>query len=793
MRYHTTLVLAILVLIAAGIVYVYRDVIFGEAPEEEPPAEALELVAGDPAVEDAVAVAIEKGTKEGFQPRVAFKRGDDGDWFLAEPVQWPADDYEVRRIARALLDARYEQAVDPERAGSASAADLGLEPPQYRVRVEVKPEGGEARTVAVDVGRRSALTEGVYVRPEGETRIPLLKDDTLLERCEAPIEGYRKRGLVDLDRTELAKLALEGPRGRRVLVRAEGDRWLLTEPISARADTTAADRLVREALNVRVKEFISDAPEDLAAFGLADPQLTVTLWQKAEAASEDAPDAGATDDVEEAENAPGEAEKAETAGESAAPEPPAFEVARVLQFGTWADLKRETVYCTPDGGKHVVSVVADKLKDLDLGVAALRDKHALAYDKARVTAVEVRHEDASFRLEKTDGTWHVTPPDGEAQKAEKAAVDALLDELKGLAVLYYLQEDDPRPTFPPGARGVRLRVEGEAGQRGFDLVQGQEATVITNIREDWVGRVNENDLDNFGRDWLAYLDRDVLAVKPEKAVKLAVKTPERQIRLERADADSPWRMVEPIEAEPDQDAVDDILREMLFLKAERYVAADPGRALDQVVITATETAEEGKTVERTVRLAVQEDGTILGRANGGPMVFEMAPDPLYRLVGEVLPQDLVSDLKADDVTSIAVEAGGKTLKLEKQGDAWVRLGSDGKPVDTVDAEAAEAIAEAVAKAKVVRWAAYEAENAGTYGLDAPAVGVTVTTADRAVTVLVSGAEVDEKVATLVENRPLRYVSAKGDGRVGLLTGSTLRTLLDAKTSLEAKAEVTTGG
>lgn len=770
MRYSTTLILALLVAVIAIVVWVFREDLWGPETEIEQPDEKQALVR-DVELDDVTSAELLERDGDGLKPKVAFTR--DGDpWHMTTPVDAATDGYEVRRLVRAALEAKVRERLTPG-GNQPTAADLDLEPPAYRLVLEAKDE----KTITLDVGRRPALGGGLYVRLKGETAIARLERDDLLERARADVSTYRTRSLVDLATEDVVQIEMARADGTIVARRAaEGEnRWVLAGPLSARADPDAMSDLLRDALGIRVKEFIADAPEDLAAYGLAEPRLSVTLFEAA------APEPEEDEADEDAENAEDELEagtKKKAPKADAAPVP-----AVTLRFGSWADLKQDSVYLAADN--TVVSVATGTYNRLNRSADDLRSKHVLALDADRVTWAEVRHAEGAFELEKREGAWHVKPADGEATRADASTVDTLLEELAELEVLYFLGPKEAADVeFPADAPGVRLRLEDEAGQRGFQMIESEtEGARVRNLREPWIGRLNEKTLDAVGKGWLAYVTKDVVTFEPDRATRFVLATPDRTV--EAAQTDGTWRMTAPVEADLKADRVRDLLNELLFLRPEKYVARTEDFAahgLDpapvRLEVTVAPAGDEGEPETRVLHVAIKDDGTILGRTSGHPFVFEVRDRALQEITGELLEAKM-TDLAASAATGILVEAGGKTLALAKREGTWFRKDANGNLAEEIDDAAARDVAEAVADAEVVRWASYEAKDPGRFGLSEPALRITVTTEDGRTTLLISDQEVDPAVAKLFDRRPARYAMVEGGEKVGILAGPKLQPLLDA--------------
>ena len=776
MRYSTTLILALAVLAVAVAVYVFRDRLTGEPTEPAKPAEALNLIQDVAPADVAGATLLENADGE-LKTKVAFARVEDK-WRLTQPIDHPADDYEVERLLRACLEGQYRQTIEPGAEGQPSLKDLGLEPPAFRLTLATKkkPDKPE-RIVTVDIGRESTIGEGVYVRLDDAKKVYVLDAVAIADRAAEKTDTYRSRDIAGPARDEIVRIELAGPGGAVRLDRssATGDRWVLAQPITARADPDAVDPLLQELGRLRVKEFAKEPVEDLARYGLTAPRLRVTLWKEAPAPEKPAE---TQEGAEKAKETPPKAEPV---------------VAATLVFGSWADLKHKTVWLmTADAVGRVVSVDADVLKPLEKSADDLRDKRVLALAKPTVTRIEVKNPTGEFELKKADATWRLLVPGRDETDADPDAVDKLLAGAAGLKVIYYLSDEERKKDFPEGLKPqghVRLWIEGEAAPQAI-LVGGsaESRTLVANASEPWIGRANENDLAWFHEGWLACRDKRVLEFKAKDATGLAVQTPDRAVVLERkGDA---WKMVQPVEADPEPAFAEGLLDALKDLRCVKFVAAttdfkahglDPG----QIVCTVT-VAPQGEGAEpqtKILRLAVKEDGSSVGRVDGTDLVFQAADNLPRLLAAEPLPRAM-TEFSSADVTGLEIAAGGATLRLAREEGKWNRLDEVGKPAGEVQADAAGDLASAVGRLSAARWAAYDSKDPARFGLDNPAFKIKIATEEKEWTLLVSETKVPDAVAELVEEKPVRYAMIAGADRIAILAGSVLQTILDAPKSLE---------
>jgi hypothetical protein len=752
-------------------------------------------------MDDLVSATLEERAAQGkAKTKVAFKKAD-GKWQMTEPVQYAADDYEAGRLMRAAVEGQYRIMVEPGAKGQPTLESLDLAPPAYRLTLTTAAKGAApARTIIVSVGKRSAVGGGLYVRVDDSPKVAVLERPDLLERAEEKMNTYRSRDLVTVPRDDVVRIDIEGEKtaekGRVELDLAskEQDRWVLSQPITARADEEAAGAAVRAATGASARDFVEDNPKDLARYGLDKPRLTVTVWKKGAETAKPEPKPGAKAE----EKAPPKAEPVK---------------ATVLRFGSWADLKHDTVYCLTEDSKHVVTVSAGTFKDLNRSASDLRDKHVLAVEWPKATQITVRipakltdgNAEVSYELVKSGGEWKLKAAGRPEVKADAEAVDDLQKDLSDLKVLYYAEGEnaDLAKSFTP-AGSVRVKLEGEPTEKGLEFggaglpaeasaKAGEVPSLVKNIREDWVGRFNEKTLTALRRDSLAFIDKQVFKVDPKKVARIAIQTADRKVVLEKK-ADK-WRLIEPVSEETLGSFVADLFGNLEDLRFEKFVAAAKDfkpYGLNPAEVTCTFTLEpekkDGKAAEQVLRLGHWEKSKVVGRADSSDLVFQVPSSLFQAVTDEPVEKAMVQGVSAQDVDHLELVAGATKVKLVRTDNRWYRQTAAGGPGEEIQAEAVQDIVSAASGLSAARWASYDAKDPAKFGLDKPAIRITVATNRGSTTILISDKEVPAEVVAVIDQRPARYAMVEDGSRIGIIAGKTVDTLLSAAKAFEPKKE-----
>lgn len=216
-------------------------------------------------------------------PVTVFVRTASG-WEQVEPFAHPADPASVREVIDVAAALTSSRAVDPASIDPAARTALGLEPPACVLRLAWP--GGER---SIELGRRTVAGRA-WARVSGRGEAASVDASLHALAVEGDPRQWRLRRLHEPGGADIGRIEVRygaAPGQRLVLQRAAG-KWSLLEPVASRADADAVRGYLEALARAEADAFAADRPDDLAAFGLAQPERGVVLG-RAGAAPGDAP------------------------------------------------------------------------------------------------------------------------------------------------------------------------------------------------------------------------------------------------------------------------------------------------------------------------------------------------------------------------------------------------------------------------------------------------------------------------------------------------------------------------
>jgi len=386
-------------------------------------------------VEDATHIELTRGE----ETIVMDKQGDD--WVLTQPATGVAAADAVKRILENV--ARF--APKATRSGEDLAAEAyGLEKPVVVAKVTFG-----STTVELSIGAEAVSGE-FYAKLSDDSRL-FTVPASVKSDFEKKADDLRERDVAKFDMKDISEVSLVRADQTIRLVNkpekpAEGNtpppsNWRIVEPVEAKADNSLVDTLARTISNLRVDQFVDDAPpggdEEM---GLSAPRLTAAVKLK---------------NGKEISVAFG-AEIEKPKDDTTTPKPPE------TGTSTPPTTPEKQLYVRRAGRAETYLVKATVLKDVDKALSDLRNKQLVDVTVSDVTSFSLqRREGASFTGSKTGDKWQVSAGGAETIEADTMNAENLLYDVKDLRAASFVDDVDPAESgLDAPAITIELKVKG---------------------------------------------------------------------------------------------------------------------------------------------------------------------------------------------------------------------------------------------------------------------------------------------------------------------------------------------
>jgi len=266
------------------------------------------------------------------------------------------------------------------------------------VTLEVKLKNGEQHRLRLGAKDFSGLS--VYGLVDDTKEVALLPA-SLLTSADKSLDDLRDRAVLGVTQYEMGSVAINNEHGRVALAKQDSN-WVLKSPVEAPADEGEISSLLGDVTSAKAAEFVSEAGDDLAKFGLDKPKVTFTA-------------------------------QLQGGGE------------RSLLLGN----KDGERYFAKNSERPQIFKVESALYDkLNLKAAGLRSKEIVKLNKDDLTRVEIKNPNLTLAAEKDkDNKWIIKEP---AELKDKEAQSyKLFDPLENNKATEVLDQ-------PPAAVAARL-------------------------------------------------------------------------------------------------------------------------------------------------------------------------------------------------------------------------------------------------------------------------------------------------------------------------------------------------
>jgi Domain of unknown function (DUF4340) len=734
MNLRTTLVL--LVFAAAGGAFLYAtryapNLIPAVSPTPADTADAgTSATLNDLLTSDKITgVEVVKGDK-----RLVLQRGAGGEWSM--PGGWPVRQPEVRQLVD-LLGGLHSRFAPIPLTPDTDLKAYGLEPPALVVEVRTTARTCRLALGEEPGGEHNRFSRPTYLRLDDKPEVVRLAPG-LLSALDRPPEFYQQRRLFPservakegepqekIDRLDAKAIAVKGKEGGYDLKRA-GDDWELGQPVRDRVDPDKLRTVLTALPDIWAEQFVAKPDKDLDKYGLKTPEKTVQVTRPSG-------DAVAL--------LVGKTSQTKVRTVTKAPPP----------FGGMPEPKREVVheeyrYAKLQDNEQVFEIKADRLKDVFVAADTLRDPRLARFRTEDARKVEVQHAGQDILLAKDNDRWKLQKP--MASDAEAGKVRELLDKLTDLQARDkdILDKSDLKKLgLEKPAAHVTVAVEeetkgeGEAKKQtktfGFALARNESEKGKAYVKVDGWERVNVVDdavLKLVERPALAYRGRRVLDFRTAELAKIEVHRGADHYTLENIKGK--WELATPVKADIDSGKAGSFADDLGRLEAVEFVNASPKPeelkdqyGLDQPALSVKLTfAAEPKKPPAELLVGKQRPGKdeFFAKLASAPDVFAIRKDTRAEIDRDSLAYLPAQprQLRADDIAELRVKHGDQEYRLKHDGTTWKIAG----PFEaTAAAGQVQPLVEALTGLRSERYVAHAAKEPDKYGLDKPAVSVTV--------------------------------------------------------------------
>jgi hypothetical protein len=204
------------------------------------------------------------------QPAIDFQKRK-GAWQIVQPVDTLADQPTAEGFVDQLAESR---PTGTESLAPNSRKAYGLDPPAASIEFSTKT--GLKHTLLL--GDKDFSGGDVYAIVDNQPRVSLMPL-SLLTTANEPLKQLRDMNVLHFDSEDVSSFTLKNPSANLAVVRDPKDstQWNFTKPEKVAADPDVVDGMLSAVSDARISDIVSENPDELPRYGLANPSIRLTV------------------------------------------------------------------------------------------------------------------------------------------------------------------------------------------------------------------------------------------------------------------------------------------------------------------------------------------------------------------------------------------------------------------------------------------------------------------------------------------------------------------------------------
>ncbi|MEB2310148.1 MAG: DUF4340 domain-containing protein [Candidatus Brocadiaceae bacterium] len=541
MKLKTTIILLIVAAIGISYIFLYEK---KQLPHEEWERLQKKVL---PDFKSSMIKKIELNNESG---KVVLEKTEDNFWHIIEPQKLRSDNSEVNSILSEFEFMNKVGSFSQEGDKPFDLKDYGLDAPKISItmytdipakRDKIQVMGPKDK-YTVFVGQKLAAGDNVYIKLDSSDEV-IVVPGTLLGKLTKNVLDLRSKWVFTFDKEAVDNVQIKTTE-YTIACNRKGNFWRLSEPVNDLADLEKIRDLLSKLKNLQIDrtDFITEESDDLVKYGLDVPRFTVTITERG--------------------------------------------VGQSVVFGHSLDNK---VYAKRTDEPTIFFLKDIILADLSKKPNELRDRKVVRFESIGtygVNKLEIKTPDDLVAIEKSlDLDWKLTKPVN--IYADQDTVKNFIEKIKTLEIEDFVS-DKPTDLSVYGLKDpvFEISVTKEEDKELAKFYVGNKATDGTKC---YVKRVGEDPVytvptaefyDKIENPLLSFRDRLVSDFNKDLVKKLVVEKPDRTFVCDitnKRDAEGQfqWELSKPVQTIADTNAINQIIWDMSFLKADSYVVKAP--------------------------------------------------------------------------------------------------------------------------------------------------------------------------------------------------------------------------
>ncbi len=380
MSIKKTIILFLILLVMGG--YYYTRVNLSEKQQKQEEAAKKIFTTTEETLQE---ISIKRQNEE-----IVLKKQEKS-WKMLQPVEASTDDEAVQRLITEFANAEQKKTIADD---TSQDQEFGLDQPQLTVIVKGQ-EGSSPMQLAI--GNETPTNSGYYARVDNQKKVVLISS-LVKTGLDKSMYDLRDKTILVFEPTQVKKalLTLPSEAHQSVELEQEQEAWKIVVPRQYQADTEKMNALLSKITSSSIKAFIVEKDENLAQYGLDQPEATLSLF--------------VGDDKSQ----------------------------KTLFLGK-KNASGDGVYAKHEGAENIFLVDATILDEFPKSVNDLRNKTVLSFKSPDIQKIELASPQGTIVVEReSEEEWQITQP--ETLKADGTEIQQFLSDVELLTAQQFVSD-----------------------------------------------------------------------------------------------------------------------------------------------------------------------------------------------------------------------------------------------------------------------------------------------------------------------------------------------------------------
>ncbi|MEM6600043.1 MAG: DUF4340 domain-containing protein [Verrucomicrobiota bacterium] len=334
----------------------------------------------------------------GIEETVLLERGDQSQWSMEKPEQYPADRARIDRVLTELEFARRVATIELEQFENPQETlrQFGLAEP----RVELKFRDDE-HAYHLKIGNETARKGNYYAQIKATAKSEVIVvSQEIKSLIDTEMDSWRSKRIFDFDTTSVTAVRLKNG-GADVELINEENQWMIARPYSGTTEPTTVISYLGGMLAARIDSFAPGGSVQLPEYGLNTPQVSLEIVI---------------------------GDQSET-----------------LNIGNALESQNNLFYAQVSS-KNAVFQLRSELVDQVKGLLQrVREKRILTQEMNEISSLEIQNNGSGWSVAKHAENWHFASDNKQAESETIQTFYTALSEVKG--VDFFEKSDQNRDEF----------------------------------------------------------------------------------------------------------------------------------------------------------------------------------------------------------------------------------------------------------------------------------------------------------------------------------------------------------